>query len=78
MATSFEPDFRALLATRAPTIEEYGRFQQHLILLEDRRRVSAFADAIEKCAPCGVVVDVGAGTGILALIALKRGWITPF
>lgn len=78
MSTSFEPDFRMLLGDRAATIEEYGRFQQHLILLEDRRRISAFAHAIDKCEPSGVVVDVGAGTGILALMALKRGWDQAF
>jgi SAM-dependent methyltransferase len=56
------------------TLEEYGRFQQHLVLIEDHRRVAQFARAIARFPPGRVVFDVGAGTGILSLIALKHGF----
>jgi len=71
----FAPDFSALsrVAGVSP-LEEYGRFQQHLVLLEDRGRVTKYCAAIEDTPPGNVVVDVGAGTGVLALLALKKGF----
>jgi hypothetical protein len=65
-------DFTALRNSAA--IEEYGRFQQHIILLEDRYRVAQFARAISRFPPGNTIVDVGAGTGVLALIGVKRGF----
>jgi precorrin-6B methylase 2 len=46
----------------------------HANMLLDDRRVRAFADAIaEVVRPGDVVADIGAGTGLLAIIAAKRG-----
>ena len=73
---SFEPDFTELRQTSG--LEEYGRFEQHLTLLEDVTRVASYNAAI-KLSPVGdVVVDVGAGTGVLALLALKKGFNHAF
>jgi hypothetical protein len=55
------------------TLEEYGRLQQHTVLLEDEWRVGQFLRAIASKKRTGVVVDVGAGTGILGLLALRYG-----
>jgi len=70
----FLPDFSFLRRSNEATREEYGRFQQHLILLDDHTRMAFFYRALRSIAPSGVVVDVGAGTGILALMALKLGF----
>lgn len=60
------------------SVQEYGRFNQHLALLEDRVRVGRFLEAIGR-APCGeTVVDIGAGTGVWALLALSRGFDHAF
>ena len=59
-------------------VQEYGRFNQHLALLEDRVRVSRFLEAIAFASPGQIVVDVGAGTGVWALAALKRGFEHAF
>lgn len=60
------------------SVQEYGRFNQHLALLEDKIRVARFLEAIG-LAPCGrTVVDIGAGTGVWALSALKRGFEHAF
>lgn len=71
MNEAFEPRFDHLLDD--DHLEEYGRFQQHLGLLEDERRVSAFARAIAARAEGAVVVDVGAGSGVLGILALVHG-----
>jgi hypothetical protein len=55
-------------------LEEYGRFQQHLVLLEDDLRLAKFAHAIGVTTPSDVVIDVGAGTGVLSLMALQHGY----
>lgn len=67
----FNPDFSAL---RHNNFEEYGRFQQHLILLEDQERIETYHKAILDTTPGGVIVDIGSGTGILSLMALKSGY----
>jgi SAM-dependent methyltransferase len=59
---------------RGTSLEEYGRFQQHLVLLEDYGRIRAFREAIESVPPGQVAVDVGAGTGVLGLLALAHGF----
>jgi len=69
----FAPDFRNL-ASGGPSLEEYGRFQQHLVLLEDAGRIASFRRAIESIPPGDTVMDVGAGTGVLALLALRHGF----
>jgi Ribosomal protein L11 methyltransferase (PrmA) len=70
----FAPDFCAPVTRREKQIEEYGRFQQHVGLIEDGARVRAFCDAIGRSKGRGVVVDVGAGSGLLGVIALKCGY----
>jgi SAM-dependent methyltransferase len=78
MATAeFAPDFSFLRKT-AESYEEYGRFQQHLELLEDYARSISFYAALASGASGETVVDVGAGTGILALMALTVGYKRAF
>lgn len=76
--TDFCPDFGELLRAQGAHLEEYGRFQQHLGLLEDQKRVAAYLEAIAHTAAGAVVVDVGAGTGIWGLVALKCGFEHAF
>jgi predicted RNA methylase len=46
----------------------------HLALLNDRRRTTSFLDTIATVVrPGDVVVDVGTGTGVLALAAARAG-----
>lgn len=72
--SSFSVDFSALSQQLPEGPQEYGRFQQHLALLEDRWRLEVFHRAITYIPPGSVALDVGAGTGILALMALKHGY----
>jgi precorrin-6B methylase 2 len=51
-----------------------GSLSLHLALLDDARRTRAFDRALAETVRRGdVVADLGAGTGILSLLALKRG-----
>ncbi|MFC1526597.1 50S ribosomal protein L11 methyltransferase [Candidatus Latescibacterota bacterium] len=46
----------------------------HRGMLADRRRVRAFADAVQRAVrPGDVVVDIGTGSGLLALVAARAG-----
>ena len=54
--------------------ERYASLEQQRWMVADRPRTSAFAKAIaEVVKPGDVVIDVGAGTGILSLLAAKAG-----
>lgn len=71
---AFEPNFRELIECSGPYLEEYGRFQRHLALLTDTERVRLYLEAINRFEPGGVVVDVGAGSGLLGIAALRHGF----
>jgi hypothetical protein len=73
--TTYNPDFNQICG-KNENFEEYGRFQQHLGLLEDTMRVGVYHAAIKASATDGrrVAVDVGGGSGVLTLCALKYGY----
>jgi hypothetical protein len=73
--TAYAPNFVEICGT-SDNIEEYGRFQQHLGLIEDTTRVSAYFHAIKASADPRrkVAVDVGGGSGVLTLCALRNGY----
>ena len=73
LSEDFAPDF-SVSSTGLPSLDEYGRFQQHLILLEDYGRITGFKAAIESIPVGDVAIDVGAGTGVLGLLALAHGF----
>ena len=54
--------------------QEYGRYQQHAALINDPLRIALYNYAICSSPPGSLVLDVGAGTGILSLLALKHGY----
>jgi hypothetical protein len=52
----------------------FGNLGAHVAMLNDRRRTAAYLDAVaEVVTPGDVVVDLGTGTGILALAAARAG-----
>jgi hypothetical protein len=54
--------------------ERYGDLELHRRMVGDQRRTDAFAQAIKECVhPDDVVLDVGTGTGILAMLCAKAG-----
>ncbi|NQT39792.1 MAG: 50S ribosomal protein L11 methyltransferase [Planctomycetes bacterium] len=55
-------------------LKPYGEIELHRRMVSDRSRTNAFAAAIrEVVQPGHVVLDVGTGTGILAMFAAKAG-----
>jgi hypothetical protein len=66
-------DFSDLRVGDGSQIEEYGRFQQHAVLVEDTARVGRFVDAIETLPPLGTALDIGGGSGVLSLACLQHG-----
>ena len=74
MNSDFEADFSVLRDSHYDNYEEYGRFQQHLVLLEDATRLALYGAAITATLPGEQAVDVGAGTGVLSLMALRHGY----
>lgn len=61
-------------ALRAEPFQTFDQFDYHARMLSDARRVTAYADAIAAMvAPNSVVLEIGAGTGILSVLAAKRG-----
>jgi SAM-dependent methyltransferase len=54
--------------------KRYGDLELHRRMVGDRRRTDAFARAIEQAVhPKDIVLDLGTGTGILAMLAAKAG-----
>lgn len=51
----------------------YNELLVHKEMLDDRIRVSAFQEAIEKTVKGKTVIDIGTGTGILAMMAARAG-----
>lgn len=58
--------------------QEYGRYQQHAGLINDPLRVATYNYAISRSPPGRLILDVGAGSGILSLLALKHGYEHAF
>lgn len=58
----------------SPDVEGYGTAPIHIAMLNDRRRTASFLAGIaEIVRPGDVVVDIGTGTGILAIAAARAG-----
>lgn len=67
-------DGSAARATRKPPRLSGRDIAMHIELLDDRERTRAFIAAIERAVrPGDVVVDLGTGTGILAMAAARAG-----
>jgi SAM-dependent methyltransferase len=59
---------------RHPPVPIYAEFETHRVMIRDRVRTAAFKSALEAVVkPGNVVLDVGAGTGILSLFAARAG-----
>ncbi len=53
--------------------ESYGNIEIHQEMLQDVERVNAYRLALSSLSDKKVVIDVGAGTGILSMIAMDYG-----
>jgi SAM-dependent methyltransferase len=57
-----------------PPVPVYAEFETHRTMIRDRVRTEAFRRALEAAVqPGDVVLDVGAGSGILSLLAARAG-----
>jgi len=57
-----------------PPVPAYAEFEAHRAMIRDRARTEAFRRALEAVVrPGDVVLDVGTGTGVLALLAARAG-----
>ncbi|WP_329158204.1 50S ribosomal protein L11 methyltransferase [Streptomyces anulatus] len=65
------------LSTAVPAFREFAREavpRWHFAMLNDRERNDALATALERIVPQGgTVLDIGAGTGLLAMMAARAG-----
>eukprot|EP00928_Gymnodinium_smaydae_P082517 TRINITY_DN65856_c0_g1_i1.p1 TRINITY_DN65856_c0_g1~~TRINITY_DN65856_c0_g1_i1.p1 ORF type:complete len:469 (-),score=96.71 TRINITY_DN65856_c0_g1_i1:20-1372(-) len=52
---------------------EYGRLSEHRTMLQDSVRCEAFRSALERCCAGRVVMDLGCGSGLLAVLAARAG-----
>lgn len=58
----------------ATKVHDFGRLDIHVRMLNDRRRTSCFLAGIaEVVSPGDIVVDIGTGTGVLAIAAARAG-----
>jgi len=53
--------------------ESYGNNEIHKEMLQDVERINAYRLALSSLSEKKVVIDVGAGTGILSMIAMDYG-----
>lgn len=53
--------------------ESYGNDEIHKEMLQDEERINAYRLALSSLSEKKVVIDVGAGTGILSMIAMDYG-----
>jgi predicted RNA methylase len=53
--------------------EAYGKPGIHQEMMNDQRRVDAYREAISRSLKNKVVADVGAGTGVLSIMAAEAG-----
>lgn len=61
-------------APRREAFHEFEDFDYHVRMLSDSRRMSAYAAAIERVVRPGMrVLEIGAGTGVLSVLAAKQG-----
>ncbi|WP_237532282.1 50S ribosomal protein L11 methyltransferase [Streptomyces sp. SID8352] len=65
------------LSTEVPAFREFAREsvpRWHFAMLNDHERNDALATALERVVPQdGTVLDIGAGTGLLAMMAVRAG-----
>ena len=62
-----------------PFFEHYGELELHRRMVSDQRRTDTFVAALQKVVtPDSVVLDVGTGTGILAMAAAQCGAKTVY
>ena len=66
-----EPEAREAEAT--PLAHRLWDYLWHLDMLRDRDRNRAFAAAISKLVPRKTVIDIGTGSGLLAMLAARAG-----
>jgi len=70
-------NFQATSIPHKKYLDEYGSIHSHMTMLKDEQRMRAYYDAIQLNSESHfadkVVLDVGAGTGVLSIWAAKAG-----